>query len=320
MKLVIKRISFFTFASLFLLGCEGNKTVDGVFDTITRGAVFRTLSTEGADFNLLDTSSSFAVTAEVEDHENGTLLERVEAYVRFADNFDDGIDNSAEEVPLATLPGSVFTTGPNGFPTTTFQYTFGEALSALGLDVAQVNGGDTFFLRFELHLTDGRSFTNTNTGATVSGGSFFRSPFVYAQSVVCLFDEPDFFSGQYLMEQLSGSDPFFGSETFGDTQIVNIVADGTTRSFNFLYFPGVFDSDYNFFMNLVCGEIQVTGTINSGSLGCGSNIGFSTGTPVSTYDQSFTTDDVITVNVADFDPDGSCDTGSYPIELQFTRQ
>lgn len=323
MKHIIKKISFFVFASLIFMGCEGNKTIDEVFDTVTRGAVLRTISTEGADFNLLDQSSSFAVTAEVEDHNNGALLERVETYVSFTDNFDDGTDNSAAEVPLSTISGSAFSAGPNGFPSTTFEYTFGEALTALGLDVSQVNGGDSFALRFELHLTDGRSFTSTNTGSTVAGGSFFRSPFVYTQAVVCLFDEPDFFSGQYLMEQLTGADPFYASEVFGDTQIVNIEAEGTLRYFNFLYFPGIFDSDYNFSMNFVCGEIQVTGSINAGGLGCGgANIGFASGTPISTYDQGFseTSDDIMLVNVADFEPDGNCDTGSYQVELRFTEQ
>lgn len=320
---LIKKLSYLAFASLILLGCEGNKTIDEIFDTVTRGAVFRTISTEGADFNLLDQSSSFAVTAEVEDHNDGALLERVEAYVSFVDNLDDGVDNSVAEAPLATIPSSAFAPGPNGFPSTTFEYTFGDALTALGLNVSNVNGGDNFNLRFVLHLTDGRSFTNTNTGATVSGGSFFSSPFLYTQSVVCLFDEPDFFSGSYLMEQLTGADPFYASETFGDTQIVDILADGTIRQFNFSYFPGIFNSDYNFFMNLVCGEIQVTGSINAGGLGCGgANIGFASGSPISTYDQSFSlaSDDVMLVNVSDFEPDGNCDTGSYSVELRFTEQ
>ena len=130
----------------------------------------------------------------------------------------------------------------------------------------------------------------------------------------------DFFSGPYLMEQLSGLDAFFSTETFGDTQIVNIVAEANTRSFNFLYFPGIFDSNYRFEMTLCQGEISVLGTIDISSLGCGSNIGFSSGMPLGTYDETFMADDVVLVNVTDFDPDGSCDSGGYPVQLRFTKQ
>ena len=74
-------------------------------------------------------------------------------------------------------------------------------------------------------------------------------------------------------------------------------------------------------MNLICGNIEVVGTINAGGLGCGgANIGFSTGTTVSTFDQNFVDDDVVIVNVTDFEPDGNCGTGGYQVQLRFTKQ
>lgn len=131
----------------------------------------------------------------------------------------------------------------------------------------------------------------------------------------------DFFAGKYLIEQLTGLDPFFAAETFGDTHTVDIMAVANVRSFNFLYYPGIFDSNYKFEMFLCHGEILVRGSINAGSLGCGgANVGFSTSVPASPYDETFISDDVILVNVSDYDPDGNCETGSYPVQLRFTKQ
>lgn len=171
-------------------------------------------------------------------------------------------------------------------------------------------------------LAVGCAMLTTTLGANDTGSNAVNTgtmQLLLLDDAVC--DTPgDFFSGSYLMEQLSGKDPFFNSETFGDTQIVDIVRDGYRRSFDFRYYPGIFDSDYNFSMLLDCGKIRVNGTINSGGLGCGgANVGFATGDPVSTYTEEFD-DDVILVNVSDYDPDGNCKTGPYPVELRFTKQ
>lgn len=262
-----------------------------------------------ADFNLCDTSSFFSISAEVEDLEDGDLLDNVTIFISLVDNptADDGIVTFTNEKQFAVIFSDEFTIGPNGRPFSTFSMTLQQVSTTL--TNASFHSEDEFRIRFEINLTDGRKISSNN------------DPFVYyAALVVPFIDEPDFFSGQYLMEQLSGSDLFFDSETFGDTQIVTIIAENYSRSFDFMYFPGMYDANYNFTMNLECGVIQVIGNINEGRLGCGSNIGFSTGDPVSAYDPTYADDDVITVNVSDFNPDGSCDTGDYPVELRFTKQ
>jgi hypothetical protein len=190
-----------------------------------------------------------------------------------------------------------------------------ETLAALGLSEDQLNGGDVVNYRLVLKLTDGREFTNVASG-TVTGGSFFSSPFEYNASVVCLFDEPDFFSGTYLIEQLNGTDPFYGEQTFG-TQTVNIAADGISRTFDFVFYPSSFQTAYSAKIDLICGDIFFTGT---GGLGCGSGIGQATGSPISNFDLNFEDDDVIEINVEDFNPDGGCGTGSYQMTLRFTKQ
>ena len=66
----------------------------------------------------------------------------------------------------------------------------------------------------------------------------------------------------------------------------------------------------------------MVGSINSGFLGCELiSIGFSSGSPISTYTDDFdgTQDEVMLVNVTDFDPVGNCDANPYQVELRFTK-
>ena len=298
-----------TLILLFLINCSDNNNNNNQ-NSVIDDAEFIPVKIESADFNICDTFSFFSMTAEIDDYANGDLLDNVTIFVSYTDNsilVDDVVYDTAER-ELTVVSLGDFTIGPNGLPVYTFIVTLQEVSSIL--DKESYGPEDFFRIRFEINLMDGRQFTSDT------------EPYVYYVNLTIPFiEEPDFFSGQYLMEQLSGLDPFFASETFGDTQVVNIIADGYSRSFDFLYFPGIFDSDYNFTMTLACGEIYVLGTINAGGLGCGgSNIGFSTGDPISSYDETYTDDDVIVVNVSDFKPDGSCDTGDYPVVLRFTKQ
>ena len=267
--------------------------------------------------NVFDIQNSvFEVELEYRDNEDGVLFDSYDVYATFTDNTADGVDNSKPEVFLRNVGREQLPVNPEfGFPRGVLQISAPETLAALGLTEDQLNGGDVFNYRLVLKLTDGREFTNKASG-TVTGGSFFSSPFEYNAPVVCLFDEPDFFSGTYLIEQLNGTDPFYGEQTFG-TQTVNIAADGISRTFDFVFYPSSFQTAYSMKIDLICGDILVTGT---GGLGCGAGIGQSTGTPVSNFDLNFEDDDVIEINVEDFNPDGNCGTGSYQMTLRFTKQ
>lgn len=156
-------------------------------------------------------------------------------------------------------------------------------------------------------------------GGTDNGGVDTSAEYTLTLESQCGGPPPpaDYFVGSYLMEQLTGADPLFGGETFGDNQVVNIApGNAYERSFDFLYYPGIFDGDYNFTMTFCEGEVFVAGTINDGTLGCGSNLGFGTGVPASTYD--LMQDALVPVGVTDFEPTGSCDESPYQVALQFT--
>lgn len=165
---------------IFIAGCsEDDKVSVVVQDTVTSGAVLRTLSQTGS-LDLFDLASPVFFSIQEQDAEGGALLDRVEITGTFDDN--NGTDDSVSGVALTTIAASDFGT-TEGLPSFEYTITFGELLTALGLDVTQVLPGDQFVVDMELFLTDGRSFKNSDTTGNVSGGSFFSSPYRYTEVV-----------------------------------------------------------------------------------------------------------------------------------------
>ncbi|WP_416440157.1 hypothetical protein ACH3O9_10495 [Leeuwenhoekiella sp. A16] len=177
-------------AGIYSSCSSDDKVVDNVLDTVTRGAVLRTVSLNSSNFNAFDPESIFSVTLEEQDVEDGGLMSSVDVLVSFTDNQDDPVDISVEEQLLLTLQPSDFTTGPNGLPRITFETSLSAAAAAVGLSPGEYSGGDTFTYRLVLNLTDGRSFTNTDASGTISGGSFFTSPYSYLVGVNCTPTSP----------------------------------------------------------------------------------------------------------------------------------
>lgn len=318
MKNIFRYISLLTISLVLFQSCEeGDTTIDNVLDNVTRGATLRTMNLINGTVNVFDIQNSvFEVELEYRDNEGGDLFESYDVYAAFTDNTDDGVDNSKPEVLLKNVPRSELPTNPEfGFPRGILQLPATETLAALGLSEDQLNGGDVVNYRLVLKLTDGREFTNVASG-TVTGGSFFSSPFEYNASVVCLFDEPDFFSGTYLLQQVQGAGGF--GVGFAD-QIVEIAADGINRTTTVIYFPG-FDLESAFRMQLVCGQIIVLDDSVGLACGGGTAIGWTQGTPAATFDLNFEDDDVVDVNIEDANPDGNCDAGSGQVVLRFTKQ
>ncbi|TBV25039.1 MULTISPECIES: hypothetical protein [Meridianimaribacter] len=132
--------------------------------------------------------------------------------------------------------------------------------------------------------------------------------------------DSDFLTGSYMMQQISGTAPFGIGSAFGGNQIVDITADANTRTFNYVYAPGSFDSPYFMTLDLICGNVFVSGTIQpgNGTLGCGNgSIGQSTGSTPGTYDSE--DDSEVTVNILDFEPDSGCAT-NYEAVIKLIKQ
>lgn len=212
MKQYISKLLFVSLSS-FIISCEGDKTIDSVYDDVTRGAILRTIAIESEEtpynYNTssFEADSGFTVILQEDDYEDGALLREVRAYVRFQDNTDlaDSDDNgiSTDDILHATIPASEFTTDEAGMPAYTFSVSVTEMVATTGIDMAEVNGGDNWAVSFELELTDGRIFSKSTVGATVSGGVFFASPFTYNVEIPCV-----------ITESLAGTHTYTTTDTF----------------------------------------------------------------------------------------------------------
>ena len=172
------------------------------------GGFLRTSILQGGAFDLQNLGTqSFVVVLEADDAMDGDMLESVDFYVAFTDNAADEIGDIDETAdPILTVDGSEFTEDPDtGLPRDTISVDAQTIVSALGLqisdfDLNKVNS--SFDLRWELHLTNGKTFTTENSGSNVTGGAFFSSPFSQRIFNVIAIPE-DQFVGTYTMTQVA---------------------------------------------------------------------------------------------------------------------
>ena len=62
--------------------------------------------------------------------------------------------------------------------------TANEAVAASKVAVSDMSDGDRFEITGTMKLTDGKSFTTTNTGLNITGGAFYSSPFSYRVNII----------------------------------------------------------------------------------------------------------------------------------------
>lgn len=177
------------------------------------GAYMRVIGVESAGFDILDLdNAAYIFTAELFDREEGDLVENVEFFVDFTSA--DG--TQLEEVgPFKTYTPSDFTReGSRNLLRNTFTITIGEVLQATGVQQEDLLIGDRFRVRWVINLTDGRSFSVDDTGPDISGGSFFRSPYIASVNVVAAIPQ-DEFVGSYTFFQQSSSGSVAGAFAAG---------------------------------------------------------------------------------------------------------
>ena len=195
MKKYINRILPLFVAFALTQSCEYElKTIDYVTDNTERGAVLRTIEIPSSTFDFYNTSSEWVVTLEAQDIEDGRLMENINVYSAFV---NDG--NIGPEVLIKTVPATEFAPGPFGFPRGDVTLTLQEVIDAANLESGDYDSGDSFNVRLESVLKDGRIFTNSNTVGTISGGSFFSSPFFYSVQFFCALEDASDFSGNYIV-------------------------------------------------------------------------------------------------------------------------
>jgi len=196
----MKKVKLILVASLLLLSLtkckESDNIIYDVLDNKEYGAALRTLDLKSNVFNMFDQQSEFSVVVEEQDEQYGDLLDKMNIYVSFIDKTDDGVDNNRAEEFLTSVPASAFTESSKGLPMTNFSATFESALNVLNLNEGEYFGGDTFKFRFEIVLSDGRTFSEESSSSTLQQ-SFFNSPFAYYVNIVCIPITP--IPGDYIL-------------------------------------------------------------------------------------------------------------------------
>ena len=272
MKIISKISSYIIGASALLLvsSCDddGGKVIDEVFSSTTRGAVLRTLESHGV-YDRFDTSSVFGFTFEEQDYEGGALMEKVDLYISFEDNTEDNGDSTVDEILIQTYTPEDFTEGDFGLPVASYESTLANALSLLGLEEGDFDGGDAIQYRLVLTLTDGRTFSNDDSTGTITG-SFFNAPFFCGPVIKCIPPAPvpgeytidlvdsygDGWNGASIDIVIDGVESSFtlddgssGTETF-------TVPDGTTE-FTLEFVSGSFDSEITYEITAPTGETAI---------------------------------------------------------------
>lgn len=184
----MKKINLYLICTSILAlnySCDSEeKVVDQVLEEYTSGAVLRTLEQDPEEeedaFDMFRTENSFSVTLEEQDEAEGALIDRVDLTVDYVDNNKTLNDVTVSGVPYSTIPASEFSAGPRGLPTTSFSFTMEEALTTLDIPLTEVLPGDRIVMNLELFFTDGTSYKASDAAVTVTGGSFFSSPFMYS--------------------------------------------------------------------------------------------------------------------------------------------
>lgn len=181
MKNLIKSLAY-TLLTVLIVSCESEeKVIDFVFDNTQNGAFLRITDFTGTSINKGDTSSSASVTIEYGGQAT-ELLQSIDFSISYT-----GVAGNKGPIALTTVTPDQMGTGQFGNPNTSYSYTLGEALAALGMTANDITGGDRFQLGFTVNLTDGRSYgpgdANGNIGAV---GGWYSSPYALTSSVVCI--------------------------------------------------------------------------------------------------------------------------------------
>ncbi len=195
MKKHIYKIVAVLLALFLMQSCETDlKTIDEVYSNIERGAVLRTVEIVNPTFDFNNTTSQWIITVEAQDVEDGKLLSEIRVYSSFV---NDG--TAATEVLVKTISPSGFTIGPFGFLRGDIVVSLQEVLNKAGMKPGDYDSSDSFTIRLESVLKDGRTFTSTNTVGTITGGSFFSSPFQYSVQFFCALEDASDFNGNYIV-------------------------------------------------------------------------------------------------------------------------
>lgn len=292
-------------------GCEdGDQVFDQIVENETRGAILRTVNIISNELPIGVSDGSFSVDLEIQDQENGTLVQEVEVYVGFSDNSDEiGPGTDVAETLVETISNSTFTVGEFGLPRFSYSITLPELLSIVGRNESDITGGDQFPVRFELVLSDGRRYSSDDNSGTITG-SYFSSPFLYTPTVICPIPEGAF-TGTY---DLTMANPgVFSGGAFTEGPVEITATGGTSRSIATVNYPQFGGFDRTFLFDLICDAILIPEQDQALECTAGTPLIYSPNADANlTYDAA---DDSVINITFDEDTQGTC---GGPVTVSFT--
>ena len=124
------------------------------------------------------------ILAEAVTPDKGALFASYDLVVKFVDLTPANGTKTTTDVVLKSIPASAFTKdAATGYPRATIAITGAEALTATKVAAADISVGDRFDVTGTMKLTNGKTFSVTNTGTNISG-DFYASPFAYRLNVI----------------------------------------------------------------------------------------------------------------------------------------
>ncbi|MBT8301162.1 MAG: hypothetical protein KJO63_07520 [Maribacter sp.] len=186
MKINYKIFSLFAVASLMFTSCdEGDAVVDQVTANTQRGAILRTVNVVSDELPIGVADGFFAVDLEIQSENDGKAVASVDVFASFRDNTpNNGVGATTPESLVENIPNSGLEIGEFGLPRLSYSVTLSQLLGATGVAESDIDGSDQFRVRFELVMTDGRTFSFAQNSGTLTG-SYFSSPFLYSATIVC---------------------------------------------------------------------------------------------------------------------------------------
>jgi hypothetical protein len=325
MKLIKYSLGMLVTMLVFITSCTDFVEPRIPYATFDTGTYLRTVARTSETFNFFDlTNSKFDITVEAVDAEDGATVESVEVRVRRRrlipgvglEYVPVGTGTTVNDVLIRTLSASDFASNTESrFLRAGINVPASEALSALGLTPAQVNGGDVFEFRLVLRDKSGRVFNDINASADIRGGVFYASPFLYNVTVICPLTA-GYALGQYTLTQpVGGPDPFFDNPTRFVEEVVTL-SEGTSstlRTFTVNYLGGF--TTRTFTIEFSCGK--VIKPLEAAGAGCGGPGITWISDPDNLADYDPSSDATITVKFID-DSQDSCGI-TAPVEFVLTK-
>jgi len=182
---------FILVAAISFTACsESEATINQVLDTVDTesGAVLRTL-VDFPDLVTITNEANNVINSTIEVQQgNGSFVpdfKEVNLYVQVYNDqdlidpllTDDG--NEIGELYLQTFDASQFSISSNGLPRTDISIVVQDVADLYAAQSATPGVPSFLALRFEIVMNNGTVISNNNVGATISGGIYFNSPFLF---------------------------------------------------------------------------------------------------------------------------------------------